>query len=130
MTSARVVAVVAGAVIAALFANAIRLAAADPAEDVPGDPPARALPTAAIDTAGQPSSVRAGKWSAPKQPRVSAGVLARAASRKPLDRAPVCAPPERGGASETRAPADRCPPPDRGEAEHIEIDWHADSATP
>ncbi len=132
MTPARVVAFVAGAAIAGLSARALRLAVADPAEAGAGDPPARSRRTATFETATEPDApVRTKKrWSAPKQPRVSAGVLVRAASRKPLDRAPVCRPPERARTRETRAPVERCPPPERGDAEHIEIDWHADPATP
>ncbi len=130
MTPARMIAIAAGAAIAGLFANAIRLAAADPAEAAvrSADPPAKAPATAAtvgtVPRAGRAAS--AGKWSAPGKPHVSPGVLARAASRKPLERAPACT---QARAPEAPSAAERCPPPERGDAEQVEIDWHADPAT-
>ncbi len=53
-----------------------------------------------------------------ERPRVPAGILARAADARALDRGPSCPAPE-----EHRAPPPRCASEQR---ESIEIDWHVD----
>ncbi len=136
MTSARLVAVVVGTAIAMFLENAFGLAAAGEAEATLGGPPASAGRSTSQQTNPPGAPARTRRWSAHGRPRVSAGVLVRAASRKPLDRG-ACAPPatrrDDGGSTgegKTRAPEEPCPQSGPRKGEHIEVDWHGDPATP
>jgi hypothetical protein len=125
----RAIAFVAGSAAVVLAAGAVRLAAADPLaapEQSAAAPPAAASQESAA--AAPHAAGPAGRWTTRKQTGVTAGVLVRAASRKPLDRGPACEPGEAARAAE-EPPASRCPP----EGAHgvtIEIDWHGERAAP
>ncbi len=142
MTAARVLALVAFTAIAGPVANAIVLAAREVAAEPPGDVRgARPAANVRRNGGGAGAFVRTRRWSAKSRPRVSAGVLVRAASRKPLDRAacaPVASRRDAGGSASageardaraTPPPDEPCPQSGEGKGEHVEIDWHADPAT-
>jgi hypothetical protein len=99
------------AVVAGFVAGTVRQARSRPAA-----PPAAALPPAAAEAPAadpllSPPAERGGR------PRVPAGILARAASARALERGPSCRP----SAPATPQEPARCVPEQR---ESIDIDWH------
>lgn len=121
MSPARILlGVVAGASLATLVATAVRPAdaAGDEEEPVPlvrKEKPAPAPPAAASSSQAAPAA-----WSPPQGPRVTSGVIARAArSAKERDAVPPAVPERRRGAR-TRG----------GTIISLEIDWNAPAAAP
>ncbi len=129
MTS-RTIAVVAGAAVVALVAGAVRLAAADPLA-APEQAQRSAAPHPAKEAAAPPATRPApqpAQWTGRKRTGVSAGVLVRAALRRPLDRGACPAKNGNGTGTAADRAADACTPAPQGAP--IEIDWHGDRAAP
>lgn len=128
----RAIALLAGTAVVALVADAVRLAVADPLarSDQAASAGASRVPRAAVNPPAAPAAAGApaGRWKARRQTGVSAGVLVRAASRRPVDRGAACGPPEAVRAAEQPTAGECASPGSR--AEPIEIDWHGERASP
>jgi hypothetical protein len=75
-------------------------------------------------TPREPSdAARPASWSAPPRPRVTAGVLVRAAKRAQQRDPPSCSPC-------TARPPDEPAQTSKGAIESLEIDWNADRPSP
>lgn len=122
MSPARILlGVVAGAALATLVATAVRPADAA-GDEVDPVPPARKEKLApAPPAAAAPSQAAPAAWSPPQGPRVTSGVIARAArSAKERDAVPPAVPERRRGARTRGA----------GTIISLEIDWNAPTAAP
>jgi hypothetical protein len=90
-----------------------------------GEPPQAPAP-AAEKTPKAPAPAHTGSrpesWAGPERPRVTPGILVRAAKRAQQRDAATCGPCAARSASGAA--------PGQGVVESIEIDWHAASATP
>jgi hypothetical protein len=110
---------VVGAALATLAADRVAGpdGGAEPSRERSGAPsPAQAA--AALQGSAQEGTIRAASWQAPKQARVPAGVLVRAASRRAQERdLPICRAPERRRGREME-----------DVILSVEIDWHAGGA--
>jgi hypothetical protein len=128
----------AGAALAGMVVGAARITGVVDASTAAADEPAAPAVERTVTAAKPPaeperkaSGAEGERWRGKGRGSsdVPAGVLARVASRRELERGGSCAPraPERVGPPEEGA--DRCPPESDG-IESVEIDWNGSSAAP